>query len=112
MNSLVSYEWLKEYVDLTGETPESFASRISLSGPAVERVYPQGVDFDKIVVGRIRSIEPHPNADRQRITLVDIGLMCRSKSCAEVRISFKINGLPLRGSAQRSIGMETQRSRK
>ena len=41
MNSLVSYNWLKEYVDLKGITPEEFAARMSLSGPAVEKIHPQ-----------------------------------------------------------------------
>lgn len=72
MNALVSYQWLKEYVDLQ-ETPAEFAARVSLSGPAVERLYPQDAVFDRIVVGHVTEVGPHPNADKLRIAMVDIG---------------------------------------
>ncbi|MCC7522978.1 phenylalanine--tRNA ligase subunit beta [Candidatus Uhrbacteria bacterium] len=73
MNILVSYDWLKEYVDLKGLTPEQFAARVSLSGPGVERLYPQGRDLDKIVVGHVLNVDKHPNADKLRIAVVDLG---------------------------------------
>jgi phenylalanyl-tRNA synthetase beta chain len=72
MNSLVSYDWLKHYVALK-ETPEEFARRMSLSGPAVEKIYPQGETLDKIVVGHIHQIKKHPNADKLRLVVVELG---------------------------------------
>jgi len=73
MNSLVSYDWLNEYVDLKGVKPEEFARRLSLSGPGVEKIYPQGLDLDKVVVGHVLALKPHPNADKLRLATVDIG---------------------------------------
>lgn len=73
MNILASWKWLNELIDLKGLTPEMVAARVSLSGPGIEKIIPQGKDFDKIVVGKITSIEPHPSADRLRVALVDIG---------------------------------------
>lgn len=73
MNSLVSYDWLKEYVDLKGVTPEEFARRMSLSGPAVEKVHPQGADLENVVVGHVLEVKPHPNADKLKIAVVDVG---------------------------------------
>lgn len=73
MNILASYDWLKEYVDLDKIDPQSFASRVSLSGPGVERLYPQGVELEGIVVGHVLEVKPHPNADKLRIATVDIG---------------------------------------
>ncbi len=83
MNLLVSYDWLKEYVSLTsarrslGEggkiTPEEFATRISLSGPSVEKIFPQGEDLKNIVVGKVLKLEPHPQADKLRLVTVDVG---------------------------------------
>lgn len=72
MNTLVSYQWLKEFVDLP-ETPAEFGARVSLSGPAVERLYPQDATFDRIVVGHIVGLEAHPNADKLRLVKVDVG---------------------------------------
>ncbi len=73
MNSLVSYDWLSEYVDLKGVTPDEFARRMSLSGPAVEKIHPQGADLEKVVVGHVLEVNPHPNADKLRIAVVDLG---------------------------------------
>ncbi len=72
MNLNVSYDWLKEYVGLK-ETPEAFAERISLSGPGVEHITPRGEDLKGIVVGQIKNVNKHPNADSLRVLLVDIG---------------------------------------
>lgn len=72
MNILASYEWLKEYVDLK-ETPEQFAARVSLSGPGVERLYPQGEDLSLVVLGQIKNVGPHPQADKLRLVSVDVG---------------------------------------
>lgn len=73
MNILASFEWIKEYVDLEGVTPEQVASRLSLSGPGVERLYPQGTEWDRIVIGHVTTVEAHPQADKLRITSVDVG---------------------------------------
>lgn len=73
MNILASWNWLNELVDLKGLTPDAVAARVSLSGPGIEKLLPQGADLDHVVVGRIQSIEPHPNADKLRVTKVDIG---------------------------------------
>lgn len=42
-------------------------------GFGVESVTPVGLPEDHLVVGRIRSFDPHPNADRLRVCSVDIG---------------------------------------
>ena len=73
MNSLVSFDWLSEYVDLKGITPEEFARRMSVSGPSVEKIILQGDDLDRIVVGYVTDVKPHPNADKLRIAVVDVG---------------------------------------
>ena len=72
MNLLASYDWIKEYVRLA-EKPEDFARRLSLSGPGVERLYPQAPAFEKMSVGVILEVKSHPNADKLRIATVDLG---------------------------------------
>ncbi|MDD5726726.1 MAG: phenylalanine--tRNA ligase subunit beta [Patescibacteria group bacterium] len=72
MNLLVSYDWLKEYVSLK-EKPEEFAARISLSGPAVEKILPLHSGLDGIVVGKVLKLAPHPQADKLKLVTVDIG---------------------------------------
>ena len=72
MNLLASYNWIKEHVALP-ISAEEFARRISLCGPAVERLHPQALLYDKMVVGQIRAVKPHPNADKLRLVAVDVG---------------------------------------
>ena len=73
MNSLVSYNWLKHYVDLSKIEPEEFAKKMSLCGPAVEKIWRRDELLQNVVVGKIVSIEAHPNADKLRICMVDVG---------------------------------------
>ncbi len=89
MNILASYDWLKEYVDLKDIDPQAFASRISLSGPGIERLYPQGKDLDGIVVGQILEVKPHPNADKLRIVTVDIGVKHATIVCGGSNLEEK-----------------------
>ncbi len=88
MNILASWNWLCELVDLEGLTPDAVAARVSLSGPGIEKLIPQGNDLDQVVVGQIQAIEPHPNADKLRVTKVDIGgavvtIVCGGSNIAE-----------------------------
>lgn len=79
MNLLASYHWLREYLDIK-ETPEQLAARVSLSGPGIEKLYPQNAGFDGIVLGHVKEVGPHPNADKLRIAKVDVG----AKSLANI----------------------------
>ena len=73
MNSLVSYKWLSEHVDLADIVPEEFARRISLSGPAVEKIHRRDAFLGSVVVGIIKEVNSHPDADKLRVCMVDIG---------------------------------------
>jgi tRNA-binding EMAP/Myf-like protein len=46
---------------------------LSLSTVEVEKVVVQGAHLDKIVVGKIEKISAHPNADKLKVCLVDVG---------------------------------------
>lgn len=72
MNINISYKWLKEYLP-TAHSPADLARLLSLSGPSVERMHHFGGEWDKMVVGEILDINPHPNADKLRIAHTDIG---------------------------------------
>lgn len=72
MNLLTSYRWLRDY--LVCDLPvEEFAARLSLSGPAIEKIIPRDAALKNIVVAKILSVEPHPQADRLRVLKVDVG---------------------------------------
>lgn len=87
---LVPISWLKQYVDITVPV-EVLAERMTVAGMEVAHITYYGVpqqrvegvrqpvsdhlvwDRDKIVLGAIREVKPHPNADRLVLAMVDYG---------------------------------------
>jgi phenylalanyl-tRNA synthetase beta chain len=86
MNILASYNWIKEYVSLK-ESAADFARRVSLSGPGVERLFPQAPRFDKMVIGQIVELKPHPNADKLTLALTDLGKEKAEVVCGGTNLS-------------------------
>ena len=64
--------WLKDYVDINLSVKE-YADKMTMSGSKVEGVEDMGKDIEKVVVGKIVSIEAHPNADKLCVCKVDTG---------------------------------------
>ncbi|MBS1252991.1 MAG: Phenylalanine--tRNA ligase beta subunit [Anaerolineales bacterium] len=70
----VPISWLKDYVDID-ITVEELAERLTLAGLEVTNIEYVGSEWerDKIFVGEILEIKPHPNADRLVLSVVDYG---------------------------------------
>lgn len=68
----VSYQWLKQYVDLSWG-PEELAERLTMGGVEVEQVFYRAEGLSGVVTGRIVHLEPHPNAAKLQICRVDVG---------------------------------------
>ncbi len=70
----VPLSWLKEYVDVVLPV-EELADRLTSAGLEVEKIERIGEtwDRDKIRVGQVLEVRPHPNADRLVIAVVDYG---------------------------------------
>ena len=69
---LAPISWLKDYVDIN-VTPEVLAKKLVAIGFEVEDIIYQSKQVSKVVVGKIVHVEKHPNADRLRVTQIDIG---------------------------------------
>jgi phenylalanyl-tRNA synthetase beta chain len=90
--------WLKDYVDITVPV-EELAERLTLAGLEVETIEYIGLpgaeldwDPERIVVGELRAVHPHPNADRLVLAEVEYG-----GPEPEVVVSGPPSLLPLRG---------------
>ena len=70
---LVSMNWIKEYVDLSGEDIEKLIMKFTLSTAEVEDIYIKGKEVKDVVVGEIVSFEAHPNSKKLHILKVDGG---------------------------------------
>jgi phenylalanyl-tRNA synthetase beta chain len=69
---LVPVSWLKEYVDFDLDLFE-LTEKLTMSGSNVEGVQYIGKDLSNIVIGRIKKLTQHPNADKLTIVTVDVG---------------------------------------
>lgn len=68
----LSYNWLKEYLKVN-DKPEELAKKLSLHSATVEKIRSLAKEWDKIVVGEVKKIEPHPKADKLKIVLTNVG---------------------------------------
>ena len=69
---IISESWLREWVSPDLSTSE-LAELLTQAGLEVETVTPQPVLGDKFVVGKIKGIEKHPDADKLNVCQVDVG---------------------------------------
>jgi len=69
----VSYEWLNEFVNLEGISPEEIAHNLTMSGLEVEEIEYKKPSFENIKTAKIIKIKEHPNADKLHLVTLDIG---------------------------------------
>ena len=68
----VSVAWLKELVEVD-KGVDALAHALTMGGLEVEEITPVASPFAGIVVGHVKSVAPHPDADKLRVTQVDAG---------------------------------------
>ena len=64
--------WLKQFVNIKAK-PQEIAEKLTLSGSEVEKIIDNSKVLKKVLVGKIKKIEPHPDADKLQIAYVDVG---------------------------------------
>lgn len=83
----VSWNWLQDFVDLSGLTPKDVADTLTLAGLEVEGVEMRGHNLDGIVVARVLERSQHPDADRLSVCRVfdgekEIQVVCGASNVA------------------------------
>lgn len=68
-----SLSWIKAYVPDLDVTAQEYTDAMTLSGTKVETYEKLDADLDKIVIGQILSIAPHPDADKLIVCQVNVG---------------------------------------
>ena len=112
---LVSLNWLKQYINFDGFTPEELGEKITKAGIEVDGIeYVINEKSKNIVVGHVKECIQHPNADKLKLTQVDVGdemlqIICGAPNVAEGQKvvvakpgavlpgNFKIKKVKLRG---------------
>jgi len=87
----ISYNWLKQFIQ-TDKTPQELSlilTNIGLEVESLETVQAVAGGLEGLVVGHVLSCIQHPNADRLRVTTVDVGgpevlqVVCGAPNVAE-----------------------------
>src|SRR3990170_3652875 len=68
----VPLTWLRDYVSFD-LSPQALAEQLTLRGMEVSAIEVTGADWSDVVVGRLITVERHPNADKLWLTTVDVG---------------------------------------
>lgn len=69
----VSFNWLKEHLDLSEYSIEQLDDLLTFAGVEVEGITQKGLDTPLVVVAQVKSAAQHPNADRLKVCMVDAG---------------------------------------
>lgn len=84
----VSYQWLSQYVDLSGFSAEELAEKLTRSGVEVDVVESLNKGIQQVFVGYVKTREKHPDADKLSVCTVDVGgendlqIVCGAKNVA------------------------------
>ncbi|MDK2985528.1 MAG: phenylalanyl-tRNA synthetase beta chain [Clostridia bacterium] len=68
----VSYNWLKDLVKID-ISPEKLSHALTMVGLEVEGEEKLGEEINNVVIGYVKKVESHPNADKLSVCLVDVG---------------------------------------
>ena len=70
---ILSRKWLNEFVDVSDISDREFDEAMTLSGSKVETVTALDESLKNVVVGKILSMEKHPDSDHMWICQIDVG---------------------------------------
>ena len=72
----ISFDWLKEYVDIEDMTPQQLDDLLTFSGlevDSMEKVETIKGGLEHVVIAQVLTCEPHPDSDHLHLTTVDVG---------------------------------------
>jgi phenylalanyl-tRNA synthetase beta chain len=81
----LSLSWLADWVDLPPDWDAAELSRrLTLAGFEIEAHSPAAPAFERVVVARITSVEPHPQAEKLRVCRVETGADAGAVSTVQI----------------------------
>ena len=70
---LISIDWIKDFVDITGVPPAQLRERFTRSVAEIEGMEEHKGISENICVAEIKALRPHPNADKLHLVSVHLG---------------------------------------
>src|SRR5512135_2544545 len=98
----VSYNWLKDYVDID-LNPQQLSDRLTMAGLEVEGLDFLGSGLEGVIVGKVLATKPHPDADKVTLFDVETGsevlpIVCGAKNVREgAKVALALVGATLPG---------------
>ncbi|MCR5067050.1 MAG: phenylalanine--tRNA ligase subunit beta [Erysipelotrichaceae bacterium] len=83
---IVTYNWLKQYMDLSDVSPEYLAEKITDGGHEVESWHYQATGSN-LVIGKVLTCVEHPDSDHLHICTVDTGDDVRQIVCGAPNVA-------------------------
>lgn len=68
----LSENWLREWVNPAVDT-NTLAEQLTMAGLEIDGLEPVAKAFNHVVVGEVVDVQPHPDADKLRVTQVNVG---------------------------------------
>lgn len=108
----ISLNWLEDFVTLTEKNQEKIKEVVTAASAEIETMENTGAHLDKVVLGKIEKIMPHPNADKLKITLVSNGqeslkVVCGGSNLKEgMKIAFAELGAVVKWHGTEVVKME------
>ncbi|NGX16477.1 phenylalanine--tRNA ligase subunit beta [Wenzhouxiangella sp. XN24] len=68
----ISERWLREWVDPPVDTA-GIVAQLTMAGLEVDGTAPAAPAFSSVVIGRVESVAPHPDADKLKVCRVEVG---------------------------------------
>ncbi len=69
----LTQSWLAEFIELPTTDPQELVEAFESLGHEIEDWHVLEPTFEGVVVGKVLEVLPHPNADKVRLTKVDVG---------------------------------------
>ncbi len=82
---IVTRTWLNNFIDLSEVSDETLFKSLNAIGLEVDNIRTYTIP-DKIIVGKIVSVEKHPDADKLNVCQIDIGSDVRQIVCGAANI--------------------------
>ena len=82
----ISLNWLRDYVSYNCTT-EELAQKLTMAGLEVEEIITNEKLFSGVIVGKVLTVEKHPNADKLKICKVDSGTEVYNVICGAPNVS-------------------------
>ncbi|MGM0595774.1 MAG: phenylalanine--tRNA ligase subunit beta [Myxococcota bacterium] len=77
----ISMNWIGKYVDLNGVDLDELSNRFTLSVAEIDEVIKINPKSNHLYIARVDEVKPHPNADKLRIAICNMGNRSQEVVC-------------------------------